>query len=268
MPKVSVVMGVYNCKDEEALFKSVKSIIEQKYCDWEFIIINDGSNDDTSKLLDKVKKLDDRIVVVSYTPNKGLAFALNYGISLAKGEYIARMDDDDISREDRLEKQIRYLEEHPEIDFIGSIANVFNKEGIWGSLKMPQFPTKNDFLWNIPFIHPSMVFRKKLFESCQYNTDKINLRCEDYTLVMELYSLGFRGYNFQEPLINYFVDNGSKKYRPMKDRITETIVRYRGYKKNGILLKGIPFILKPVILGLVPQIIFKRIKEIQYSRSK
>ena len=160
MPKVSVVMGVYNCKDEEALFKSVKSIIEQKYCDWEFIIINDGSNDDTSKLLDKVKKLDDRIVVVSYTPNKGLAFALNYGISLAKGEYIARMDDDDISREDRLEKQIRYLEEHPEIDFIGSIANVFNKEGIWGSLKMPQFPTKNDFLWNIPFIHPSMVFRK------------------------------------------------------------------------------------------------------------
>lgn len=130
---------------------------------------------------------------------------------------------------------------------------------------MPQFPTKNDFLWNIPFIHPSMVFRKKLFESCQYNTDKINLRCEDYTLVMELYSLGFHGYNFQEPLINYFVDNGSKKYRPMKDRITEAIVRYRGYKKNGILLKGLPYVIKPIILGMIPQFIFKRIKEVQYK---
>ena len=75
------------------------------------------------------------------------------------------------------------------------------------------------------------------------------------------------GYNIQEPLLDYYVANDSKKYRPMKDRVTEAIVRYRGYKKNRILLRGIPYILKPIVLGFIPQCIFKRIKEIQYSRS-
>lgn len=267
MPKVSVVMGVYNCKDKKALFRSVKSMINQTFTDWEFIIVNDGSYIDTTLALEDVAKLDHRIMITGYEDNKGLAYALNYGISIAKGEYIARMDDDDISRKDRLEKQVSYLDGHIAIDFVGSIANVFNKNGIWGVLKMPEYPSKKDFLWNIPFIHPSMVFRKKIFDNCKYSTDKVNLRCEDYTLVMDLYSQGFKGYNFQEPLVDYYVENGSKKYRPMKDRITEAVVRFRGYKKNGILLCGIPYIIKPLVIGLLPQYIFKLLKKFQYARS-
>ena len=99
----------------------------------------------------------------------------------------------------------------------------------------------------------------------KYSTDEINKRCEDYTLVMDLYSKGFKGYNFQEALIDYYLENGTKKYRPMKDRIAEAKVRYIGYRKNKILLKGLPYILKPILIGLIPQYIFRLIKRWQYK---
>ena len=269
VPKVSVIMGVYNCKDVDALYRSVNSIINQTFQDWEFIICNDGSTDNTLDVLKVLEHYDKRIKVLTYVQNKGLAYALNFCIEYSNGEYIARMDDDDIAREDRFEKQVRFLDQHEEYAFVGSIANVFNKDGIWGTLKMPQCPNKNDFLWNIPFIHPSMIFRKESFALVNgYSTDKINRRCEDYTLVMDLYSKGLRGYNFQETLLDYFVENGAKKYRPMKDRLYEAMVRYEGYKKNRILLKGIPYILKPIILGLIPQSIFRRIKQWQYCNRR
>ena len=266
MPKVSVIMGVYNCKNVDALYRSVKSIINQTFKDWEFIICDDGSRDNTLKVLQNISNLDTRIKIIGYKGNKGLANALNYCLTFSKGEYIARMDDDDISHQDRFEKQIQFLEKHKDYDFVGSIANVFNENGIWGILKMPEYPQKEDFLWNMPFIHPSMMFNKEvLLEINGYNTDEINKRCEDYTLVMDLYSKGFNGYNFQEALINYYLENGSKKYRPMKDRIAEAKVRYIGYKKNKILLKGLPYILKPILIGLIPQCIFKQIKKWQYK---
>ncbi len=266
MLKVSVIMGVYNCKDIDALYRSVRSIINQTYKDWEFIICDDGSTDKTLNSLQNIATLDKRIKIVGYKENKGLANALNYCLTFSKGKYIARMDADDIARLDRFEKQIHFLEIHKKFAFVGSIANVFNKNGVWGILKMPEYPQKEDFLWNIPFIHPSMIFRKEILLKINgYSTDKINKRCEDYTLVMDLYSKGFKGYNFQEPLIDYYLENGSKKYRPMKDRIAEAKVRYIGYKKNKILLKGLPYIIKPIMIGLIPQCIFRQIKRWQYK---
>lgn len=266
MLKISVIMGVYNCKNIDALYRSVKSIINQTYKDWEFIICNDGSTDNTLKILKDVATLDKRIKIIGYKENKGLANALNYCLAFSKGQYIARMDADDIAYPNRFEKQIQFLEKHKDFAFVGSIANVFNKSGIWGMLKMPEYPQKEDFLWNIPFIHPSMMFRKDvLLEINGYSTDEINKRCEDYTLVMDLYSKGFKGYNFQEALIDYYLENGTKKYRPMKDRIAEAKVRYIGYRKNKILLKGLPYILKPILIGLIPQYIFRLIKRWQYK---
>lgn len=266
MPQISVIMGVYNCKNVNWLFRAVYSIINQTFKDWELIIVNDGSTDlDTIKALEAVEQLDNRIRVIGYKENRGLANALNYGIEHSSGTYIARMDDDDLSHSDRFAEQIKFLEENKEFDFVGSIANVFNVSGVWGILKMPETPCVDDFLWNIPFIHPSMVFKKEILLKINgYRTDKVNRRCEDYTLVMDLYYAGYRGYNFQKPLIDYYVENGDKKYRTMNDRICEAIVRFRGYKENGILLKGIPFIIKPLVLGLIPQVIFRQIKELQY----
>lgn len=97
MVKVSVIMGVYNCKDKKMLKKSINSIINQTYSDWECIICNDGSTDNTLEALNNIAQVDSRIKIISYDKNKGLNYALNMCLKEAQGTYIARQDDDDIS---------------------------------------------------------------------------------------------------------------------------------------------------------------------------
>lgn len=266
MPKISVIMGVYNCKNIEALNKSVESIINQAYSDWEFIICNDGSTDNTLKILNSLKTKDNRIKVISYTKNQGLRHALNQCIKVSEGEYIARQDDDDISDIHRFERELVYLEEHKNISIVGCTANVFDMNGTWGNCKVPENPEPKDFYWNSPFIHPSVIMRKNdLVKAGCYRIAKETRRCEDYDLFMTMYSMGMRGHNIQEDLYQYKIINSDKKYRPMKYRIDEAKVRFIGYKKIGILIKGIPYVLKPIIIGLIPQCIFKKITKKQYS---
>ena len=114
MVKVSVIMGVYNCKDKKMLKKSIDSIINQTYSNWEYIICNDGSTDNTLEELNKIAQIDSRIKVISYDKNKGLNYALNMCLKEAKGTYIAWQDDDDISLKDRLKKQVDFLDKHSE----------------------------------------------------------------------------------------------------------------------------------------------------------
>lgn len=268
MPKISVIMGVYNCKNYNSLEKSINSIINQSYKNWEFIICNDGSTNNTLEMLNSVAALDKRIKVISYEKNCGLAAALNYCLKFAKGEYIARQDDDDdISRPDRFEKQLNFLIQNKNYDFVGSTCIVFDNNGIYGKLKVPKIVTKNDFLWNNPFVHPTVIFSKKSLQLVNgYRIAKETKRCEDYDLFMRMYAKGFKGYNIQEDLYSYkSIIDKNKKYRPMKDRIDEAIVRYKGYKAMGILAKGIPFIIKPILIALIPAKVFAIIKEFTYK---
>lgn len=266
MPKISVIMGVYNCKDYKMLEDSVTSIINQTYRDWEFIICNDGSTNDTLDILKNVAKLDGRIKIISYDENKGLANALNYCLKFAEGELIARQDDDDISLPERFERQVIFLNEHKEYNLVGTIAHVYDDNGIWGTYGLAEKPIKSTFLWNSPFLHPSiLMYKSDLLKLDGYRVAKETRRCEDYDLFMRMYAAGMRGYNIQEKLYKYrVVRNSDKKYRPVKYRIDEAFVRYKGFKAMGIFWKGIPYILKPIIIGLIPQCIFKRIKEKTY----
>jgi glycosyltransferase involved in cell wall biosynthesis len=116
-PKVSVVMPAYNAA--VYLDEAVTSILNQTLRDFEFIVVNDGSTDDTASILDKYETSDSRIRVY-HQENQGMIAALNRGCRLARGEYIARMDADDISFRDRLQKQMDYIEEHPQIGILGT----------------------------------------------------------------------------------------------------------------------------------------------------
>lgn len=160
MPKVSIIMGVYNCKNFALLRKSVDSILNQTFRDYEFIICDDGSTNDTLKELHDIAQQDDRIRIVSYKKNRGLNHTLNRCLSVAIGEYIARQDDDDISKPKRLEKQLEFLDEHQEYAMVGTCADVFDDEGMWGEFLVPEAPKKEDFLWNSPFMSPTMMMRK------------------------------------------------------------------------------------------------------------
>ena len=116
MCKVSVVMSVYNC--EQYVGETIQSIIDQTFTDWEFIIINDCSRDRSAEV---IRKFDDpRIIFIDNKENKGQSANLNYGISIAKGEYIARTDHDDISYPTRFEKQVKYLDDHPDVVLLGT----------------------------------------------------------------------------------------------------------------------------------------------------
>lgn len=267
MPTVSIIMGVYNCKRPDLLDKSIKSIINQTYTDWEFIICNDGSTDGkTLDLIRQYKKEDSRIKIISYDKNRGLCNALNTCLKKSLGRYIARQDDDDVSKPDRLEKLVAYADMYPEYAIIGSTAVVTDDRGVWGKYPLEEKPTKKSFLWNSPFAHPTVLMRKEALDAVGgYRVAKETRRCEDYDLFMRMYAVGYKGYNIQEDLYEYRVVNGDKKYRPMRDRVDEAIVRYKGYMRMGILLWGIPYVIKPIIIGLIPQIFFRLIKQKQYG---
>lgn len=264
---VSVIMGVYNCKSVELLKKSVQSIIDQTYDDWEFIICDDGSTDDTRELLRKIEKLDKRIRVLSYDKNQGLSFALNTCLKEAKGKYIARQDDDDVSMKNRLEKQVDFLDKNKEYNIVGCLADICNDLVVWGKYKVKERPGREDFFWNSPFIHPAVMIRKETYDVVGgYRVSRETRRCEDLDLFMRMYASGSKGYNIQEILYSYrLINNPKKKYRPMKYRIDEAIVKYKGYKNMGVLTKGIPYVIKPIVIGMIPQKIFYKIKQSQYK---
>lgn len=268
MPTVSIIMGVYNCNRVDLLDKSIRSIMRQTCNDWEFLICDDGSTDgNTLNLLMRYEKEDSRIRILSYEKNRGLCYALNTCLKEANGKFIARQDDDDVSRPERLQRQVEFLENHPEYAFVGSIAEVTDDDGVWGIYTVDEKPTKKSFYWNSPFMHPTILMRKDVIDAVGgYRVSKETQRHEDYDMFMRMYAAGYKGYNIQEKLYEYRIVNSDKKYRPMEDRINEAKVRYKGYILMKVFWGGIPYIIKPIVIGLIPQKIFKYIQKKKYTK--
>ena len=252
--KVSVIMGVYNPDSKEQLLQAIDSIIKQTLTDWELIICDDASSTSYQELFEEVIKLDRRITLISNKSNHGLAYALNKCLHASKGEYIARMDVDDIAKTDRLEKQCRFLDKHSEYQWVGSNAELIDDNGVWGIGKRDEIPNLKTFLKYSPYIHPSVVFRSKILKDNDgYEVDKKTMRCEDYELFMRLTKKGNKGYNIQECLLQYREDAKSYERRKYRYYIQEAKVRFAGFKDLGILnITTIPYVLKPLVVGLVP----------------
>lgn len=186
-PKITVIMPVYN--GEPYLDEAINSILDQTFTAFEFLIIDDGSIDRSLEIIRRYQ--DSRINLIINPVNKGLVDSLNLGLSLAKGEYIARMDCDDISKADRLEKQVKFLIEHPDIGVIGSCIDIINNNS-----KIIQtwiYPAESELIkWELffhcPFAHPSIMFRKTLVKQVNGYSDKYP-HAEDYDLWWRLYEL-------------------------------------------------------------------------------
>lgn len=269
-PLVSVIMGVFNQWDEKILRESVNSILNQTYSKIEFIIWDDGSHPDAAKLVKKLTDLDPRIIVAGKENNRGLAYSLNECIRLARGKYIARMDADDISNPLRIEKQVLFLETHPEYGWCGTGAELFDEKGVWGKRLMPEIPQVRDYFRYSPYIHPSVMFRAKLFdEDTGYLASEETLRCEDYEIFMNLAGRGQHGYNLQENLFYYRETRDSYKKRKVKFRMNEAKIRYRNYKKMGLLFPvGWIYVLRPIAACLIPAKILELVKRYEGSRAK
>lgn len=155
--KATVLMSVYNTPKEQ-LKESIESILKQTYQEFEFLIINDGADKECTELIESYK--DERIEVIQNEENIGLAKSLNKGLEIANGKYIIRMDADDISHPTRIEKQIKYADEHPEYSIIATRANIIDENGLQGSTNKYGEILKKDLIKNTPFIHPSMLIKK------------------------------------------------------------------------------------------------------------
>ena len=205
-PLVSVLMSVYD--GELYLRKAVESILDQTFRDFEFIVINDSSTDHSAEI---VTSYDDRrIRYYENGQNMGLARALNRGLSLARGEHIARMDQDDISLPERLAKQVEFLETHPEVGVLGSAFQIIDEQGTPNHTK--RFPAEHGFLrWCLcfgsPIAHPTVMMRTALVrEVSGYRTDIRH--AEDYDLWWQL-SKTTDLCNLQEVLLLYRHNEGS-----------------------------------------------------------
>lgn len=267
-PLVSVIMGVYNQKNREMLYDAVDSILRQTYSDFEFIIWDDGSDEDGARILKEIKDKDERIILAGREENKGLAFSLNECIKLARGKYIARMDSDDISLPKRLEKQVEFLESHLEYGWCGCATNLFDEDGTWGKRVMPEVPDMNDYFRFSPFVHPSVMFRSELFDEQRgYLDSSETLRCEDYEIFLSLTQRGIKGYNLPDVFFCYRETRESYKKRKVVFRMNEAKLRYRNYKKMGVLFPfGWVFVLRPVVACLIPSLLLALIKRSEGKR--
>ena len=262
-PKVSIIMGIYNVQKKQ-LCVAIDSIISQTLKNWEFIICDDGVTDEIRELLKLYRKRDSRIILIKNRRNLGLAYSLNHCLKYAKGNYIARMDADDISHQERLQKQCDFLDAHLQYSFVGTQAQIFDESGVYQTRYVEEKPEKASFLLRSPFMHPTIMVRKEAYIAVDgYRIAKETRRAEDYDLFMRLYAKGYQGYNLQENLFFYREDKNSYKKRKFKYRIDEMVVRYKGFRILGLGLKGYPYIIKPLFVGLLSSRIIRLLQKME-----
>lgn len=262
-PLISVIMGVlYQREDIDLLKRSIRSIQDQIYSNWELLVCDDGSVEVALRYLEEMAEWDGRIQLVRGCPRTDLASKLNWCLAKAKGTYIARMDDDDWSQPPRFEKQLHALEKNPAIAFVGSNVRLWRDNGIVGVRELPKKPEIRDFLFVQPFVHPTLMFRREILLAVGgYSGDKHCLKCEDYDLLLRLYEEGFYGENLQECLLDYSIPNSAKGNRTMGHRWNEVVTRWRNFGKLGLLPRALPYVVKPLVVGIVPVPFVEKLKE-------
>ncbi len=201
--KVTVLMSVYN--SQKYLRQSIESILNQTFKDFEFLIIDDGSTD---KSADIIRSYSDACIrLIQNEKNTGLTCSLNKGLKLARGEYIARQDADDISLPERLEKQVRFLDEHVNVCLLSSsiiMVDVTGKEiGIWRLSANNNTIKQNLFRGLNQFSHPSSIFRKRCLEKVGGYREAFDV-AQDYDLWLRI-AEEFEVANIEEPLCKYKV---------------------------------------------------------------
>ena len=207
---ISVIMSTYK-EDERLLRESIESILNQTYKDFEYIIILDYPDNDVHKsVIEEYALKDDRIHFYINETNMGLTDSLNHGLSLCHGEYIARMDADDISLPDRLERQMKYLEKN-HYDLIGGITEMINENGslLYSIKSVPTDPKKiNKALrYSQCIAHPTWLGKKEVFEkNAGYRHMPL---CEDYDFTLRAVLNGFVISNLNEPVLKYRMTSNS-----------------------------------------------------------
>ena len=226
-PLISVIMSTYNRTSTKINYLSpaIESILNQTVTDFEFIIINDGSTDETATLLEEFSKKDSRIKVLTNKTNKGLPYSLNKGLKIARGKYIARMDDDDWSFPTRFQKQVEFLEKNKNIVATGCS---FQKDFI-----LPADPEIAKILafWDVPVIHPCAMIRRSFLKKHKIQYPESFPNAEDMPFWFDI-AIKHNGAisNLSEILL--FKAGSSPKQKDYLKKQRNSVYKYRQYACN------------------------------------
>ena len=219
-PLVTVLMSAYN--GEKYLAEAIDSILNQTYKNFEFLIIDDGSTDRTSPILEDYSKQDKRILVLKNKENIGLTKSLNIGIKIAKGKYIARMDADDISFPERFEKQVLFMENNLDVVVCGAWAEVFDdKNKYLNKTPITNEAIKAALFFTSALIHSSVILRMDVMFKKQLMYNENCTYAQDYELWCRM-APKYKFANIPQVLVKYrdHLGNISSKNKTVQDKIS------------------------------------------------
>jgi glycosyltransferase involved in cell wall biosynthesis len=270
-PLVSVILPVYN--GGAFLREALESILNQRFTDFECIVIDDGSTDNTAQIVNSYT--DPRIVYTKNDRNRGLIFTLNRGVDMARGTYLARMDGDDICMPERLEKQVRYLEQNPAVPILAAVIELIDEQGKflghWNDDKVSITPKqiRNMLPRHNCLAHPSVTGRTEVFRKYKYNPKQKD-GVEDYDLWLRLTADNLPIHKLDEVLLKYRVVSNSLS-RQHKNVFWKTArikkVFVQGQIKNG---KFNFFVFRTMLSGIIDVVkgIGKEIKKALTGKRK
>lgn len=226
VPKVSVIMPVYN--SGTYLNEAIDSILNQKFEDFEFVIIDDGSTDQSQEIVKSYS--DPRIRFYVNEKNMGVAATLNRGLKLAVGEYIARMDSDDISLPDRFDKQVSYMDTHPKVAVCATGIRMFGAQNGEKYFSTTHDQLKVDLLFNNCLAHPTVMMRRSVV-GCTYRYNEEFSAMEDYALWIEV-SRKYELASIKDVLLMYRIHQSQVTQNPPKNYLEQEKML-----KNTLLLE-------------------------------
>lgn len=262
MPRISVLIGIYNCAPY--LQEALDSLYAQSFQDFKIILCDDGSTDNTYAIAKANADKHDNIVLIKNERNMGLNYTLNHCLEYADTEYCARMDGDDVSLPTRFEKEVQFLDEHPEFAIVTTPMKYFDEKGVFRVGTGGKEPKLTDFPKASPFCHAPCMVRKEAYDAVGGYTvaDKL-LREEDYHLWIKMYQKGYRGYTLEEPLYMMRDDRNAARRRSFKVRKNEAYVKHLACKMLNLPFYYHIHCLKPLILGIMPTWLYRFIYKLR-----
>lgn len=218
--KISVIMGIYNCAP--TLVEALDSLLAQTFQGFKVIMCDDGSKDDSYKIAQEyATRYPDKFILIKNDRNMKLAATLNHCLKYVDTEYVARMDGDDLCDPTRFEKEITFLDSHPEYALVSCPMIHFDENGEFKRGTAVECPTTETFRRSTPFCHAPCMVRTSVYnEVGGYTVERKTERMEDYYLWYKIYRAGYKGYNLQEHLYMMRDDRNAKARRAsLKNRL-------------------------------------------------